>query len=571
MVAEIVSSISRRLENMKPIHLINLVGREANLEKMEVFLDKEPKSEVRMIGILGMGGIGKTTIARYLYNQFSHEFSFHCFIKDAWKISDPDHLQRELLSHIRNEGNTKLLSREASDRKIKDILGHKKVFLVIDGVDDAEQVRALAKERSWFGPGSRIIITTRDRGLLNSCGINNIHEVNCLDDKDAFHVFEKLAFGGRSPPFHGSEKLFMRASRLAHGLPSALVAFASHLSEQTTIARWEEELSILEASPHEKVQEILRASYEGLDQYDKAVFLQVACLFNGGLVWLIKVFLGQSGSRIHRLVEKCLLDISNDGRLIMHVLVEQTGKEIVRQESKFTPCNQKFLWEPEEIYDVLSRNIVSIFAQIIVVLFIKKKKIIYLIDMLFVQLQGTNIIEGVSLDMCDMSDTLNISSSVFKPMNYLTFLNLLKHVVDTESKLQLMSDVSVSDTTHRLKLLRWDAYPLETLPLSFRSPILVELNLRYSNLKHLWDESHEPKLYSNPQHSWGETYAYRSIGYKPKVVYNATFPKISCMFYLPLVCISFFFFLAISKPKKTRCDGLYESSRASRSFTFFET
>ncbi|CAN6938351.1 unnamed protein product, partial [Brassica oleracea] len=468
MVADIVSSISRRLENMKPIHLLNLVGREAHLEKMEAFLDKEPKSEVRMIGILGMGGIGKTAIAKYLYNQFSLEFSVHCFIKDAWKINDPDDLQREFLSHIRNEVNTKLLSREARDRKIKDILGHKRVFLVIDGVDNAEQVHALAKERSWFGPGSRIIITTRDRGLLNSCGVNDIHEVNCLDDKDALSVFEKLAFGGRPSPFHGPEKLFIRASRLAHGLPAALVAFASHLSEQTTMKRWEEELSILEEyNNHEKVQEILRASYNGLDQYDKTVFLQVACLFNGSLVWLINAFLGKSSLRIPRLVEKSLLDISDDGRLIMHVLVEQTGKEIVRQESNFTPCNQKFLWGPKEIYDVLSRNI------------------------------GTNVIEGVSLHMCDMSDTLNISSSAFKPMNYLTFLNLLKHVVDTESKLQLMSDVSVSDTTHRLKLLHWDAYPLETLPLSFRSPILVELNLRYSKLKYLWDESDEPNPFPN--------------------------------------------------------------------------
>ncbi|CAH8359439.1 unnamed protein product [Eruca vesicaria subsp. sativa] len=282
-------------------------------------------------------------------------------------------------------------------------------------------------------------------------------------------------YGGRTPRFHhGSEKLFIRASRLAHGLPSALVAFASHLSEQTTIKRWEDELSLLEASPHEKVQNILRASYDGLDQYDKNVFLQVACLFNGGFLWLIKVFLGESGPRIHRLVAKSLLDISYDGRLIMHFLVEQTGKEIVRQESMLTPCNQKFLWEPEEIYDVLSRNI------------------------------GTNIIEGVSLHMCDMSDTLNISSSVFEPMNNLTFLNLLKHVVDTESKLQLMMSDDSDDTTHRLKLLHWDAYPLETLPLSFKSSLLVDLNRRYSNLRHLWDE---PSVY-------------KSVVYKPKLFTN---------------------------------------------------
>ncbi|AEE82747.2 disease resistance protein (TIR-NBS-LRR class) [Arabidopsis thaliana] len=380
-IAEIVSKISNRLRKMKPTDLINLVGMDAHMEKMQLLLDKEPKSEVRMIGILGMGGIGKTAIANYLYNQFSHEYWAHCFIEDAWNTNDPTHLQRKLLSHICNDENAKLFTREAGAMKIKGILKHKKFFLVIDGVNKAEQVHALAKERSWFGPGSLIIITTRDRGLLNSCGVNNVYEVKCLDSKDALQVFEKFAFGGRNPPFHGSERLFTRASQLAHGLPYALVAFASHLSEQTTIEGWEDELFRLEDYPQKNVEEILRASYDDLDYYEQSVFLQVACLFNGSFLWLIRAFLGKLGSRINSLRAKSLLDISNDGRLIMHFLVEQIGKEIVRQQSNCIPSEQKFLWKPEEIYDVLARNI------------------------------GTSKIHGVSLEMCDLSDTLRIGSS----------------------------------------------------------------------------------------------------------------------------------------------------------------
>lgn len=359
MITEIVSRISYRLQRMKPTYQSNLVGMEAHMKNMQLLLEKEPKSEVRMIGILGMGGIGKSTIANYLYNQFSHEYPVRCFIEDAWNFNNPTHLQRELLSHIRNDENTKLLSSEAGAMKIKDILGHKKVFLVIDGVNKAEQVHALAKEKSWFGPESRIIITTRDRGLLNSCGVNYVHEVKCLDSKDALQVFREFAFGGRTPPFQGSEKLFIKASQLAHGLPYALVAFASHLSENTTIEGWEDELVRLRAYPHKNVEKILRASYDGLDNYEQTVFLQVACLFNRSFLWLVRAFLGKFGSRINSLRAKSLLDISNDGRLVMHFLVKQTGREIVRQKSNYIPSEQKFLWDPEDIYDVLARNIVS--------------------------------------------------------------------------------------------------------------------------------------------------------------------------------------------------------------------
>jgi hypothetical protein len=99
-------------------------------------------------------------------------------------------------------------------------------------------------------------------------------------------------------------------------------------------------------------------------------------------------------------------------------------------------------------------------------------------------------------------------------MRDLTFLKFLKHVVDITSKLQLISDVS--SITHGLKLLHWDAYPLETLPFSFQSSTLVEINLRYSNLKHFWDE----------------TKVYRSkVRYFSKFIFNSLF------IYIESICI----------------------------------
>ena len=57
----------------------------------------------------------------------------------------------------------------------------------------------LAGERNWFGPGSRIIITTRDVHVLETHGVDEIYEVQGLYDKDAFQLFARKILEKRSP------------------------------------------------------------------------------------------------------------------------------------------------------------------------------------------------------------------------------------------------------------------------------------------------------------------------------------------------------------------------------------
>ncbi|KAG2254058.1 hypothetical protein Bca52824_084194 [Brassica carinata] len=464
MVADIVGNISSRLPKVKPANLINqenLVGMEAHMVNLNLLLNMESENEVLMIGIWGMGGIGKTTIAKCLYDRFSSQFPAHYFIEDIKKVyknKSPSYLQERFLSNIPSGKKNRFLE-GGSNNEIKERLGNKKVFIVLDGVDKAEQIHALA----WFGLGSRIIITTRDMGLLTSSRVDNVYEVKCLEDNDALQVFKKSAYGGRAPPFNGFDQLFMRASRLAHGLPSALVAYATYLSESTTIETWEDELRSLEARPHKRVEEILRNSYNDLDELDKTAFLHVACLFNGYPFNHVTSLLDEGRPRMNHLNAKSLISISTDGCINMHFLVEQTAREIVRKESKNRPARQRFIWDPNEIYDVLNNNI------------------------------GTDQNEGVTLHMCDMLHTLFMSDEVFSNMRFLNFLKFFQHLGDTESKVQFKSDCLQFPV--KLKLLHWDAYPLEKLPYSFQHHNLVELNLRYSNLESLWNEAVDQKLW----------------------------------------------------------------------------
>ncbi|CAF2061426.1 protein SUPPRESSOR OF npr1-1, CONSTITUTIVE 1-like [Brassica napus] len=455
LVDKIVQSVSSGLLRIRPISDVNLVGIEAHMVKMHFLLNMGSKNEVIMIGIWGMGGVGKTTIAKCLYERFSNQFPAHYFIEDI-KDKRPSYLQEKFLFSITGQ-HIDLQRVVSGSQEIKARLEHQKVLLVLDGVDKVRQMHALAKETSWFGQGSRIIITTHDRGLLTSCGVNHIHEVKCLDDKDALQVFKKSVFGGKSPPSGEFEQLFIRASLLAHGLPSALVAYASHLSENTTIERWEDELRLLETSPHKNVVDILRNSYDGLDNNDKIAFLHVACLLNGYPFSHVTSLLDAGSSRIHHLRKKSMISISTNGCINMHFLVVQTGKEIVRQECKNRPFRQRFLWDADDIYNILDNKI------------------------------GTDETEGLILHMCKMRDTLTMSNTVFEAMHSIKFLKFFHHLSDIKPNLQLKSDGFYFPPD--LRLLHWDACPLKTLPSRFRHHYLVEVNLRYSNLKSLWDDT----------------------------------------------------------------------------------
>ncbi|XP_023634750.1 disease resistance protein RPS6-like isoform X1 [Capsella rubella] len=366
MIEAIANDILAKLNLAPSKDFEDFVGMEDHIAKMSVLLDLESE-EVRMVGIWGTSGVGKTSIARVLYNQLSRQFQGSVFIDRAfvsksleiYKSANPDdynmklHLLRNFLSEILDKKDIRIDCLGEVEERLK----HRKVLILIDDLDDQVVLDTLVGQTQWFGSGSRIILVTKDKHFLRAHRIDLIYEV-CLPSQElALQMFCRYTFRQNFPP-DGLMELASEVALCAGNLPLGLKVLGSYLR-----GREKEDLidilSRLRNGLDGKIEKTLRVSYDGLnDKKDKAIFRHIACLFNGKNVNEIKLLLAHSGLDVNiglkNLVDKSLIHVRED-IVEMHSLLQEMGKEIVRAQSD-EPGEREFLMDSKDICDLLEDN-----------------------------------------------------------------------------------------------------------------------------------------------------------------------------------------------------------------------
>ncbi|XP_030964438.1 disease resistance-like protein DSC1 [Quercus lobata] len=346
-IQNIVEEISIAILNWTPLYVAEYpVGINSRAEAIESLLDIG-LDEFCMVGIHGLPGVGKTTIAKAVYNKISKQFDGSSFLMNVREnlgtYAGIITLLEQLLNDILVDENWRVGNKFRGISLIENRLRCKKVFLILDDVDDSTRIENLLGKCNWFAPGSRVILTLRDRCLLAAlkeklCTTYKVKEfeVEQLNEHEALQLFKGHAFSGNKLYDEDYSKLATKFIDFANGLPLALEIIARDLCGKAK-DEWESALDIYNKIPNEDIQKILRVSYDGLHEAEKNIFLDIACFFKGwNKDYVVKILDACGlcpGFGIPRLVNKCLITIDEFGRLSMHDLIQQMGKEVVRQEA----------------------------------------------------------------------------------------------------------------------------------------------------------------------------------------------------------------------------------------------
>ncbi|KAK9941542.1 hypothetical protein M0R45_007246 [Rubus argutus] len=410
----------------------------------------QDRGGVRIIGIHGMRGIGKTTVAQALHDEICHDFHQTCFLSNVRESSKKDGgpvaLQVKLLSRILMAKIENIDNEYAGATMIERRLCKLKVLVVIDDVDHPTQLQFLAGSHDWFGPGSRIIITTTDIHLLKAHGVDATYTATGLNRGEALQLLRLKAFKGSPPPEDYSE-LCHRILGYAQGLPLALVVLGSFLFGRST-DEWASAIDRLRNTPDRRIIDVLQISFDGLDEKDQEMFLHIACFYKGKdrdrVTQILDYCQLNPGIGLSVLAERSLITVSNN-KLSMHDLLQEMGWEIVRRQSPKQPGKRSRLWSHEDIHTVLKKN------------------------------TGTGAVQGIVMDLPQL-EVAHWNPEAFSNLSQLSLLHIRN--VDLPKGLTCLSN--------SLRLLEWIGYPLRSLPKNFEADELIELNLCYSNIEYLW-------------------------------------------------------------------------------------
>ncbi|XP_023767370.1 disease resistance protein RPV1 [Lactuca sativa] len=359
LIDEIVKDIFRRLRISSRFPLPQLIGMEDSINFVTSWLKDTSSHTTNILTILGMGGIGKTSLAKYVYALHFHEFDKSSFIEDIGRKCEEKSngildVQKQLFDDISKPSSVQVLDDSIYTSMIENAVARKKVFLVLDDISSLNQLDALLGTKGFYA-GTKILVTTTDAWLTKSCALfktndkpnHAMYELKVLYEIDSQKLFCYHAFMCNEPK-PGYEEVSKKLVKYCKGHPMALKVLGRSLHNRD-VTYWEGYIDRLKKENDSPINNVLRMSFDSLSsENDKDLFKHIACIFVGmdrnDVVTILEACDIETRTGITNLVDKCLLSIGWNNELKMHELVKEMGRFVVREESLYKPWERSRIW-----------------------------------------------------------------------------------------------------------------------------------------------------------------------------------------------------------------------------------
>ncbi|XP_059076797.1 disease resistance protein RPV1-like [Cryptomeria japonica] len=361
LLKSITYSVVKEVKKLPFVVAEHPVGLDEIVKDFELTISESISSydNVQIVGIWGMGGSGKTTLAKKLYNDRYPSMEKSSLILDVRDAANNNLLHKKQKKLLKDLGFKSVSVDNIEEGKaiLASNLRSIRALIVLDDVDHVDQLNALlpAKDslgsESLIGSGTFIIITTRELEVLRSWNISAKYKMKPLTK---FHAKELFCWHAFLQPFSRDEfkDLVEKILETCNGLPLSLKVLGAQLYGNWSKDHWETQLEKISRIVPIDIKNRLKISYDALDNEEKEAFLDIACFFIGEESNLaIEVWNGSGWSGLYnweRLRNKCLVEIDENNFIRMHDHLRDLAREIANEQS---PYHLWFLEQTIKVYN----------------------------------------------------------------------------------------------------------------------------------------------------------------------------------------------------------------------------